>query len=122
MDTTKQLVDARRFVVLAAGMAALWTVLAIARTGVTYDLAPLIVAAVPAAAAGFEKRAARADLARLAVGGGTLALGVTLLLSAVGRLTGPSLLPFGGAAAEAVIFSVVGAAGGWLAGGGLRRS
>ena len=116
MSTTSELVDTRRFFTLAAGLTALWVILAIARPGVTYHLAPLIVAALPTVAGRFEGRAGPMTLARLAVGGAGLAFAATLLLSSLGRLAGPSLLLFGGAALEAVIFSLLGAVAGWIMG------
>ncbi len=103
-------------------LGALWAVLAIARDGATYHLAPLLVAALPPGLVGLENSDESADLPRLAIIGAASALGISLLLTVIGRMEGPSLLPFGGAAAEAVLFSMVGAAGGWLAAIGLRRS
>jgi len=105
--------EIRRALLLALFLAALWAVLAIVRSGVTYHLAPLLVAAVPALGARAETAAGRVVPQRLAAVGLAGALGVTLLLSALGRLDGPSLLPFGGAATEAVLFSALGAAAAW---------
>lgn len=116
MKTTPELVHTRRLYTPAAGLTALWVVLAIARPGVTYHLAPLIVASLPAVAGGFEGRAEPMPVARLAGVGAGLALGTSLLLSSLGRLAGPTLLPFGGAALEAVIFSFLGALAGWILG------
>lgn len=98
----------RRALAITGALALLWAILAIARDGVTYHLAPLIVAAVPAAALGVEAKISSRALPGLAVLGAAIGLGMTLLLTAIGRLSGPSLLPFGGAVVEAVIFSVVG--------------
>ena len=106
----------RRALLLAALLAALWTVLAIVRDGVTYHLAPLIVAAVPAIGTVGEKAPGRRVAGRLAGVGLAGALGITILLGALGRLEGPSLLPFGGAATEAVLFGTLGAGAAWLAG------
>ena len=113
--------EIRRALLFTFFLAALWTVLAFASTGVTYHLAPLLVAAVPGLAAGAEKVLNRGVAERLAAVGLAGALGVALLLSALGRLEGPSLLPFGGAAMEAVLFSALGAAAAWLFGNRLTR-
>jgi len=101
-----------RTLLVAVALAVLWAILAISRDGVTYHLAPLLVAGVPAAGLGIERKSPVRLLAYGAVVGAALALAVTFLLAAIGKLEGPSLLPFGGAAAEAVIFSGVGAAAG----------
>ncbi len=102
-------------------LAAVWVVLAWLND-TTYHFAPLLVAAlVPlgVALAGepppFSRR-----LAGTAVGA-VIALAATAALSLTGHLGGPSLLPAGGAAAEAVAFSLAGAAIGLVLGMARRR-
>ena len=116
MKTIRASPELKRTILVAVAFAALWVVLAFSRDGVTYHLAPLLVAAVPAAGLGIEGAGTVRSLAAWAVGGATIALAVTFLLVAVGKLDGPSLLPFGGAAAESVIFSIGGAAMGLAVG------
>lgn len=116
MQTVSHSIELRRALAVTAGLALLWMILAVARDGVTYHLAPLLVSAVPAAAVGIERQVPAKLLSQLAVAGAAIALGITLLLSASGRLSGPSLLPIGGATAEAVIFSGLGAFTGWAIG------
>jgi hypothetical protein len=53
--------------------------------------------------------------------GGALALGVTGLLVLVDWLRGPSLLSFGGAVTESVVFSLVGIVAGIIIGTVLPR-
>lgn len=105
----------RRALLVMGVLGVLWAVLAIARDGVTYHLAPLIVAAIPPGFVGLDDSDRSADLPRLGIIGAATALGISLLLTVIGRMSGPSLLPFGGATVEAVIFSVGGALAGWLA-------
>ena len=114
--------EVRRTGLVAVALAVLWVVLAFSRDDVTYHLAPLIVAAVPPAGLGIEGKGTLRSLAVWAMGGAALALAVTFLLAALGRLTGPSLLPFGAAAAESVIFSFAGAIAGLLVGAWALRA
>lgn len=116
MSVDAPTIEVRRALTVMVALAALWVILAVARLGVTYHLAPFLVSAVPAAALGIEGTAQARRLSAMAAAGAVTGLAATLLLSAAGRLTGPSLLPFGGAAAEAVIFSAIGAAVGWAVG------
>jgi hypothetical protein len=120
MTTKEQSADVRRALLLALLLAALWAVMAILRSDVTYHLAPLLIAAVPGLAASADRPPRRSVATRLAGLGLAAALGVTLLLSSLGRLDGPSLLPFGGAATESVLFAVVGGVAAWAFGGGLK--
>jgi hypothetical protein len=108
--------EIRRALLLEAALATLWVVMAIVREGVTFHLAPLIVVAAPTLAARTDQEVKPGVTRRLALVGLAGALGVTLLLTVLGRLEGPSLLPFGGAATEAVVFSAVGAVGARLSG------
>lgn len=97
------------------GMAALWVALAVIRDATTLHLGPVVVAGGAAVMAGLEE-VPRRDVLRLAVLGTVLALAVTALLSAVGLMDGPSLLPFGGAAIESVLFAVAAGVVGGVAG------
>ena len=118
MQTLPNTTDHRRATLLTATFAVLWVVLAVWRATVTYHLAPAIVAGV-ASALGATTPKSRT---RLAAFGLTVALAGSLLLNVMGRLDGPSLLPFGGAMAEAVIFAVAGSVVGWVFGGLARTS
>lgn len=99
------------------GLSALWVLLAVVSDS-TFHLAPLLIAGAPPVMAGFELVPTRRILA-LAALTTVLALALTGVLSAAGRLAGTSLLPAGGAAFEGVIFAAlgggVGALAGWLA-------
>lgn len=99
----------------AAGLAALWLILAVISPGTTYHLAPLLVAATPPVAEVTKNPGESASPGRATAVGGGLALLVALLLWIAGALEGPSLLPLGGAVLESVVFAVAGAIGGWLA-------
>jgi len=90
---------------------------------VTYHLAPPLVAAVPAVMLVTERFATvtNTDLSKIALTGMGGALAVTLFLSAVGKMAGPSLLPTGGATLESVLFSVIGGVGGFVVSIAIRR-
>ena len=95
---------------IGAGLAALWLALGLVSSGTTYHLAPLLVAAIPATLAALDGPGlAPVRLIGLVGIGAVGALAVTALLSATGNLDGPSLLPFGGAAVESVVFAGLGA-------------
>ena len=99
----------------AGGLALIWVIAASARPSTTFHLAPLLVAGTLPVVLGSDK--APLHFRRLvggAGGGAGLALLVTLVLTVADRLQGPSLLPAGGAVAEAVVFSLSGAVGGFL--------
>jgi hypothetical protein len=99
------------------GLAALWLVLGFISDGTTYHLAPLLVAGLPAALYALENPTPLLRRsAGLTVLGTTASLLVTFVLVATGKLGGPSLLPFGGAATESAIFVLVGAVGGLTVG------
>ena len=102
-------------------LAAVWVMLAWLHD-TDYHFAPLLVAAlVPlgVALAGepppFSRRLAGAAV------GAVLTLAATAALALSGHLDGPSLLPAGGAAAEAVAFSLAGAVIGLVLGMARRR-
>jgi len=94
----------------AAGLTLLWAVLAWNSPSTTYHLAPLLVAiAIP----GMLRLNSEGVPPRLLVTAGftgfALTLAATGILGWSDRLVGPSLLPFGGAVAEAVVFATGGA-------------
>ncbi|MFQ5554364.1 MAG: hypothetical protein ACE5GC_03195 [Acidimicrobiia bacterium] len=112
----------RRGVSISIGLAVLWVVVALLRSGTTFHLAPLLVAgALPVVVAfDLEDRISAQHLVLPTVIGLAGALAATALLTLVDEMQGPSLLPFGGAVTEAVLFSVAGAVGGLVI-GALRR-
>ena len=85
----------------AIGFALIWVAAALLVEGTTFHLAPVIVSAAPAV--GFPER--RLPAAAI---GTTIAVAVALLLSQAGMLTGPSLLPIGGALLESVLGALLG--------------
>jgi hypothetical protein len=106
--------EPRRFDItpyLSGLLAALWVVLAFLNPETTYHLAPVLVAG--AYPVGLRRRANRrvrlGMAAAAAVGSLLVALVVTLALWLAGRLDGPTLLPFGDAAVESVVFALTGA-------------
>lgn len=103
------------------GLAVLWLVLGLISDGTTYHLAPLLVAGLPTFLYALEDPTPLLRRsAGLTVLGTSAALVVTFVLVSTRNLGGPSLLPLGGAAAESVIFALVGAFGGLTV--GLLRS
>jgi hypothetical protein len=102
-------------------LAAAWAVPAFL-TGNVYHPAPLLVGAVVPLGVALtpEPPSPRLRLAGAAAGA-AIALATTGLLAATGHLEGASLLPAGGAAAEAVAFSLAGALIGWVLGLARRR-
>jgi len=111
----------RRAVLYGLVLAAVWAVPAFF-TGIVYHPAPLLVGAVVPLGIALTPvvPSPRLRLAGAAAGA-ILALAVTALLAATGHLDGPSLLPAGGAVAEAVAFSLAGAAVGLALGLARRR-
>jgi hypothetical protein len=105
----------RRAASISLGLALLWIVVAFLRSGSTFHLAPILVAAAFPVMYAFdpEDRISARDLLPPTVAGLAIALVTTLILAVAGEMTGPSLLPFGGAATEAVVFSLAGAIGGF---------
>ncbi len=104
----------RRAVSISLGLAVLWVVVAFLRSGTTFHLAPILVAAALPVAVAYDTRdhTSTRDLVLATVVGLAIALVATLILTLADEMTGPSLLPFGGAVTEAVVFSLVGALGG----------
>ena len=95
--------------VWAIGFSALWTILAVARSGTTFHFGPLIVAgAIPLMATLEARTMPWGSLAAGALSGLALALITAFALDAGGNMDGPSLLSFGGALTEAMVFTLVG--------------
>ena len=91
-------------------MALLWLVLGFGTDGTTYHLAPFLVASVPTIIYFLESSTVKMQKVwQLAFGGLAASLAITTLLSVTGNLAGRSLLPFGGAALEAVVLAGIGA-------------
>lgn len=105
----------RSAVSAAAGLAAVWAVAAAVRPTSTYHLAPLLIAGIAPILARRPERS-HSLLAVGAMAGVVIAAGAALGLAAFDLLRGPSLLPYGGALAEAVTFTVLGAVAGFLVG------
>ena len=106
----------RRAVSISLGLALLWVVVALLRSGTTFHLAPILVAAAVPVTVAYDTRdqTSMQDLVVAAVIGLALALLATLILTLADEMTGPSLLPSGGAVMEAVVFSLIGAIGGFV--------
>jgi len=102
-------------------LAAVWVLVAWLQD-TTLHFAPLLVAAVvPLGMALAEKPPPYSRRLAGAAAGASLALAATAVLALAGHLDGPSLLPAGGAVAEAVAFSLAGAAIGLVLGTARRR-
>lgn len=99
----------------SAGLALVWVVAAALRPGSTFHLAPILVTLVGTFVVGSAGRATR-DWNAAVVGGAAISLLVTGVLAAAGWLAGPSLLPFGGPAVEAIVFTLGAGAAGVVAG------
>lgn len=94
------------------GLTILWVGLASANPTITYHLAPALVAiAVPVGAALNGRLEPPAAVAASAIGL-ALTYGATVGLGVTDHLTGPSLLPSGGAVVEAFVFGAIGAVAG----------
>ncbi len=114
METTRKHIALRRAVTYGAFLAAIWAAAAVLRPATTYHLAPLLIAATLPVAVRFDNPDVRLrTVGTMAALGAVLALLVTALLVVADWLRGPSLLPFGGAVAESVVFAFVGAVGGF---------
>ena len=108
---TTYLVDtrSREGMTAALGLALVWTIAAAVRPSLTFHLAPILIAGiVPLLHTAKDKGPGGVAVA------GALGFGVAVVtgvgLSIFDLLKGPSLLPIGGAFAEAVAFAVIGAA------------
>ena len=106
----------RRAVSISLGLSVLWVVVALVRSGTTFHLAPILVAAALPVAVAYDTRdqTSTRDLVLATVAGLAVALVATLILTLADEMTGPSLLPSGGAITEAVVFSLIGALGGFV--------
>ncbi len=106
----------RRAVSISLGLSVLWVVVALVRSGTTFHLAPILVAAALPVAVAYDTRdqTSTRDLVLATVVGLAIALVATLILTLADEMTGPSLLPSGGGITEAVVFSLVGALGGFV--------
>jgi len=90
------------------GFTALWLGLAVWRDGLTYHLAPILIPLIPAFVFRGAGTDARLPSAAIPIAlGGSMAFGGSLALSALDRMNGPSLLPFGDALVESLIFAAV---------------
>lgn len=104
-----------------AVLAAVWVALAW-WSDATLHFAPLLVGAVVPLGVALAGRPPSLSHLVIAAGAGVLlALAATLGLALTGHLAGPSLLPAGGAVAEAVVFSLGGGAIGLVLGMARRR-
>jgi hypothetical protein len=117
MDTLTTDPQLRSGLLIGGLLAAVWTVAALAQPTSTYHLAPILIAgAVPVLGPRQEAPASRLLLAGVA--GGLIAATASVALAALDLLRGPTLLPYGGAFAEALTFTVagmvVGTVVGWL--------
>jgi len=86
----------------ALGFALIWAVAAVVSPTTTFHLGPLIVAVSPVLFS--DRRSAT----RLIPAGLGIAAVTSLALAASGSLQGPTLLPWGGALAESLVFAAVG--------------
>ena len=102
---------ARHALLLSAILAAVWIASAAIRPSSTFHLAPILITLGGVLLAAASERG-RPGWIMVVAGAGALSLATTGILAASGWLLGPSLLPFGGAAAEAVVFTLASAAGG----------
>lgn len=118
MRSWKEPAALRRAVVATGGLAALWVTLAWLRPQVTFHLAPALVAgALPAVYGRSAEEPAPPETALvLAAVGEAIGMLLALVLWALGKLLGPSLLPVGGALLEAVLAASLGAVVGWVVG------
>jgi len=111
MLTTLPRADIRRAAAYTLGLTGLWILVAAWRPEVTYHLAPVLIAGIAPLSLTFDREHAvdRRSILLAGVLGLGISLLTTALLAGLGWLAGPSLLPTGGAAAEAVVFSIFGA-------------
>jgi hypothetical protein len=96
---------ARHALLLSAILAVVWSVAAALRPSSTFHLAPILVTLGGAVLTASVERG-RPGWVIIVATGGALSIATTGVLAAAGWLVGPSLLPFGGPAAEAIIFTV----------------
>ncbi|MCP4304500.1 MAG: hypothetical protein GY788_06405 [bacterium] len=114
MNTPTTDLQLRSGLLTGALLAVVWVVAALAQPTSTYHLAPILIAgAVPVIAR--QKRSAT-PLLLAAASGGLIAATASVALAAFDLMRGPTLLPYGGAFAEALTFTVAGVAIGGLIG------
>lgn len=101
-----------RPVAYGLGLTVLWLVLAAANDSTTYHLAPLLIAAAVPIGTALTQNPSPARVTAAALIGIGFVYSTTALLGSTDRLTGPSLLPVGGAVLEAVVFGAAGALAG----------
>jgi len=103
--TTYQIEKRTREGILAGlGLATLWIIAAAVRPTSTFHLAPILIAGIVpflGTKAGLQDRA----VAIAALVGLAMAAASSVVLSLFGLLRGPSLLPFGNAFAETIMFA-----------------
>ncbi len=121
MTTSIDIRPGTRAIGYAAGFATLWAVLAWLNPTTTYHLAPLIVPLVPAGVH-LSEGVSRNRAVRLSVLAGGISFAVIAVLSTTSRLTGPSLLPTGGAVLEAIAFTVIATLAGVILGSLPKRA
>ena len=115
MDTQIAEPDTRAGLAVALGLTAVWLLAAAVQPTATYHLAPIFVAgAAPALARGAGRSLHSVTVAALT--GAVIATVAGVLLAALNLLRGPTLLPYGGAFAETITFTLVGATAGLLIG------
>ncbi len=108
-DTVHDNSGLRRNSVASGVVASLWIVLVWGRPDTTFHVAPILVAgALPIAHRVRSGRLATDEAAAAALVGIFTVILVTLALAWSGKLLGPSVLPFGGPAVEAVAFGFAG--------------
>ena len=100
-----------RALTTGAFLALVWVIGAALQPTSTDHVAPLLAAGIVPAVA---RSANRTDLLRATAAGFGLSLATAIILATIDLLRGPTLLPYGGALAEAVTFAAVGALGGAL--------
>lgn len=110
-------INAQSTLLWVAGVATLWLIVALARSGTTLHLGPLLVPLIPLVVARRESFAMRMTGAAAAIG-----LAVITVLWATGNLDGPALSPFPTALAESLAFLAVGATIGVVGIAATRRS
>ena len=109
---------------LSLGLGLLWIFLAFNSPTTTFHLGPPLVAAAVAMShrSSGSGPLSNAAAAGAAVSGLTNALVATAVLAFNDRLEGDSLLPFGDATVESIVFAIAGAAGGFVIGIWGRRA
>ena len=96
------------------GLTILWVGLASANPTITYHLAPALVAIAAPVGAALNGRLKPPTAVAASAIGLVLTYGATVGLGVTDRLTGPSLLPSGGAVVEAFVFGAIGAVAGFV--------